>query len=96
MINRNLSRRTPHPALRATFPSRGRLLEHAATVALAFPLRGRWHDEVVTDEVVLPHKFQFISELNSYYYLYINMKPVQSSISAMPFFLHPMFDYDVV
>jgi len=57
--NWNLSRRTPHPALRATFPSRGRLLEHAATVALAFPLRGRWHDEVVTDEVVLPRKFQF-------------------------------------
>ena len=41
----------PHPALRATFPSRGRLLEMSP---FAFPFRGRWQPKGLTEEVVAP------------------------------------------
>ena len=45
-----------------TFPSRGRLLEDAATITLAFPFRGRWIAEGETDEVSFLVKFQFIGQ----------------------------------
>ena len=40
----------------ATFPQRGKLKDG---LPKAFPFRGRWHGEAVTDEVRYPYKSPF-------------------------------------